>query len=393
MIICLSEIVALFNHIDLSSEAIDQMQPGSPFLNDLNSRPFPDGVSFTSIKGKMSLAFLYCPGNDCLVSPHNQDLSLNVTNPLSLHEAIESPFIHTQESLDVNSILYAMGALDKTEGPIKSLVRWLVESGSPIDLEVTDPQGRKISKQSTGIPAALYNEIETDGEIHDVIRIPFGLPGNYGIKIIPEPGSSLLDTYSLKVRRDGVETVLAQNRQIKDIPTQGYTVTVSKQLKSLAPTKLWVGLKNSDDQGTFFDVRVDVLKNGSVIASGVSKNIQGVTRNPDQAKEVTVGFGSISNGEIIPGDVLSLRVSAKVADSGGHNNAVGLRLYYDAVSRPSRFGAEITPDPLKSFFLRTVTGDFLDSTALTSKTPKQKDSPGIDRKTFKEIGTWSMTVQ
>jgi hypothetical protein len=99
-----------------------------------------------------------------------------------------------------------------------------------------------------------------------------------------------------------------------------------------------------------------------------------------------------SNGELSPGNTLSLRVLAKVADSGGHNNAVGLRLYYDAVSRPSRFGAEITPDPLKSFFLRTVTGDFLDSTAPTGKAPKQKDSPGVDRKTFREIGTWSMTV-
>ena len=32
-------------------------------------------------------------------------------------------------------------------------------------------------------------------------------------------------------------------------------------------------------------------------------------------------------------------ILTKVADSGGHNNAVGLRLYYDAASRQSRFGA------------------------------------------------------
>ena len=98
---------------------------------------------------------------------------------------------------------------------------------------------------------------------------------------------------------------MAQNQQIQNIPTQGYTVTVPKQLASLAPAKLWVGLKNSDDQGTLFDVRVEVLKNGSVIASGVSKNIQGVTRNPDKAKEVTVGFGSIFDGELSPGNTLS----------------------------------------------------------------------------------------
>jgi hypothetical protein len=31
----------------------------------------------------------------------------------------------------------------------------------------------------------------------------------------------------------------------------------------------------------------------------------------------------------------------KVTASGGHSNAVGLRLYYDAVSRPSRFDIEV----------------------------------------------------
>lgn len=35
----------------------------------------------------------------------------------------------------------------------------------------------------------------------------------------------------------------------------------------------------------------------------------------------------------------------KVTATGGHSNAVGLRLYYDSTSRPSRFGIEIFPDP------------------------------------------------
>jgi hypothetical protein len=116
------------------------------------------------------------------------------------------------------------------------------------------------------------------------------------------------------------------------------------RLNSLSDLHVWIGLRNSDDQGTFFDLRAELRRNGAVIASGETKNIQGVTRNPNNAKEVTVSFGPVSVDQVNPGDVLSIRVLTKVADSGGHNNAVGLRLYYDAVSRPSKFGAAFVVD-------------------------------------------------
>jgi Glucodextranase, domain B len=116
------------------------------------------------------------------------------------------------------------------------------------------------------------------------------------------------------------------------------------RLTSLSDLHIWIGLKNSDDQGTNFDLRAELRKNGVVIASGETKNIQGVTRNPDQAKEVTVGFGPISGDQFNPGDVVSIKILTKVADAGGHNSAVGLRLYYDAVSRASRFGAVFVVD-------------------------------------------------
>ena len=111
-------------------------------------------------------------------------------------------------------------------------------------------------------------------------------------------------------------------------------------LTVLGDLHVWLGLKNSDDQGTYFDLRAELWKNNkTVIAAGETKNIQGVTRNPSQAKEVTVAFGPISDDQFTPGDILSLKILAKVADSGGHSNAVGVRMYYDAPSRPSRFGA------------------------------------------------------
>jgi hypothetical protein len=80
---------------------------------------------------------------------------------------------------------------------------------------------------------------------------------------------------------------------------------------------------------------------------------------------------------------------------GSHNNAIGLRLYYDALSRSSRFGAEITPDGLRDLFLHGGTTDVLDNMAPTSTTACSRDSAGVNfagGNPWKEIGTWSMSV-
>ena len=115
-------------------------------------------------------------------------------------------------------------------------------------------------------------------------------------------------------------------------------------LTALSDLRVWLGLKNSDDQGTRFDLRAEVYKNGTLVATGETYCIQGVTRNPDLAKEVTVSFGSFSP-VTFNGDGLSLKILTRIGTNGagafcgGHSNAVGLRLYFDAVSRPSRFVA------------------------------------------------------
>ncbi len=127
------------------------------------------------------------------------------------------------------------------------------------------------------------------------------------------------------------------------------------QIQTLSELRVWIGLKNSDDQGTYFDLKAEIEKNGSPIVSGETKNIQGVTRNANLAKEVALGFGPIVGADFNPGDVLSVRILTKVADSGGHNNAVGLRLYYDAVNRPSQFGAGFGIAPAK-LVVTTVNG-------------------------------------
>ena len=117
-------------------------------------------------------------------------------------------------------------------------------------------------------------------------------------------------------------------------------------LTSLSNLRVWLGLKNSDDQGTRFDLRAEVYKNGTLVAAGETYCIQDVTRNPNLAKEVTVSFAPFApvtfNGT---SDELSLKVLTRIGTNGagaccvGHKNATGLRLYFDASNRASVFGA------------------------------------------------------
>lgn len=121
---------------------------------------------------------------------------------------------------------------------------------------------------------------------------------------------------------------------------------VTGTLTALGEATVWLGLKNSDDQGTYFDVRVEVSRNGTLLASGEIRCVQGVTRNQAKAKDVSVAFGPVTaasfNGTT---DVLSLRVLTRIgttetgARCGGHANAVGLRLYFDATSRAAQVAA------------------------------------------------------
>ena len=182
----------------------------------------------------------------------------------------------------------------------------------------------------------------------------------------------------------------------------GLNLTTS--VKSTGPAQVWLGLKNSDDQGTRFDVRVLLRVKGSVVAEGLTRCVTGITRNPSNAKQVSVPFGAVAPNALGPGDEISLEVLTRIGTNpddstcGGHGNAVGLRLYYDAVSRPSQFAVEITPDPVTPYFLHTAGSppmSFFDTTPPTNTQPKQTDSGPVNfvgGNPWKSMGSWSRIV-
>ena len=191
----------------------------------------------------------------------------------------------------------------------------------------------------------------------------------------------------------------------------------AETLTALSPAHLWIGLKNSDDQGTQFDLKAELLRNGTPVASGLKRCITGVTRSPDLAKEAIASFDPFAPVVVTGGDVLALRVSTRIGTNpddtkcsgpgGSHNSAVGLRLYYDSASRTSRFDATITPNPSEDLYLHSngspcpngdgqspnVTARTLDSTAPAAASGKCKDSGVVNfagGNPFSTIGTWSL---
>ena len=184
--------------------------------------------------------------------------------------------------------------------------------------------------------------------------------------------------------------------------------------------QLWVGLKSSDDQGAQFDVKVELLKNGRLVTSGLQRCVTGLTRNPRRAKGIRIAFDDLDDFNLVPlapTDVLALRVSTRIGTdaphdtkcvsgpAGAHNSARGLRLYYDAASRPAGFEATLAPDSRQSFYLdsngtacpaggpespnvtdRTLTGT--DPTALDAKCKDSSDMKFTGGNLFSEVGTW-----
>jgi hypothetical protein len=110
---------------------------------------------------------------------------------------------------------------------------------------------------------------------------------------------------------------------------------------------VWLGLRNSDDQGTKFDLKAEVLLDETVLGETEVHCVEGLTRSPAKAVEVAIypipGLDSaiIAHGPVLPTDAeLRLRISARIGTDAagpckGHSSSTGLRLYYDSETRPS----------------------------------------------------------
>src|SRR5262249_55020634 len=81
----------------------------------------------------------------------------------------------------------------------------------------------------------------------------------------------------------------------KEIGTWYYSSGASVSgcvISSLSPLNVWLGLRNSDDQGTKFDLKAEVFLGAAATPFSIGQTfcVTGLTRNPDNAVKATVNF-------------------------------------------------------------------------------------------------------
>ncbi|WP_291986119.1 PQQ-binding-like beta-propeller repeat protein [Luteitalea sp.] len=240
------------------SQGAEDMKPGSTFLNQLNLASFlPRGLAYVSLVGSTDRcgwdhwgdlvewadAVLDDP-NDCIVPFDSQDMS-RVPAAVTVKGVVRvQEYSHIEETKDVNGLLAALHTVG-----VKGNGLVLVSVRSPVDVVVTDPAGRSVGKTGGTIPWATYDEyVGEDGERHDEVIIPLGLPGEYKVEVVPHIDAVPGQTYSITSQVGGVQRELARSVPVETAPSSGYTFSNSVK-----------GYLAEGATSAFFDTRLALL--------------------------------------------------------------------------------------------------------------------------------------
>jgi uncharacterized repeat protein (TIGR01451 family) len=171
--------------------------------------------------------------------------------------------------------------------------------------------------------------------------------------------------------------------------TTTFTVN-SPQLTSVGPANMWIGLKNSDDVGTKFDLLAETFKNGVLVGSGQLNDVPGGSSGFNNAVQRTISM-ALSGGSagFCTGDTMSFRLSVRVAASSSHVSGTARLWFHDAAAN-SRFTTTIngvtSDNYLRSgFVLASTAGPGPKSTIDVLVNRNQGGNP------FKPFGTWTKT--
>jgi hypothetical protein len=101
----------------------------------------------------------------------------------------------------------------------------------------------------------------------------------------------------------------------------------SADVPTTTNVKVWVGLKNSDDVGTRFDLKADVTNNSGTV-SGVLPNFSGGSSGFNNAHLATIPV-------VTTGQVSSVKIWARVSCQSGHTSGTA-RLWWNDTAANSR---------------------------------------------------------
>jgi len=210
--------------------------------------------------------------------------------------------------------------------------QWLVVGvACPVDVILTDPDGLIISKQLNEIPGASYMEYDLngDGDLDDMIMIPYRKIGDYSISVIPAPDASPTDTYTLAVSVAGQSVVIAEHMQVSNIPAQPYilrstetdTIPIVPAAVDFDPDTLY--LKSKDTYVTAYvelppGYDVSKINISSIRLNGIVPAMTRPTKvgdyDKDRVPDLMVKFdASAVKSLLTPGSQVEITITGEVA--------------------------------------------------------------------------------
>jgi len=169
---------------------------------------------------------------------------------------------------------------------------------------------------------------------------------------------------------------------------QSATLNVgSSSITGVGPANVWIGLKNSDDVGTKFDLLAEVLKDNVVVGSGQINDVPGGSTGFNNAIQRTIAMALTGSGSGCSGGTLSFRLSVRIAASSTHVNGTA-RLWFNDNAANSR--VDVTTGSTTTYYLRD---GFVLATTPGPGPKKTIDVPvnrNVGGNPFVPFGTWSI---
>ena len=237
----------------------------------------------------------------------------------------------------------------------------------------------------------IYDGLDKTGNLLATLDLP-KTPYNGA----PDPTGGLSPFVPASVSFSGI----AKSVDFGEEANSAYIDDIKITLNSPPPpepvkTRVWIGLRNSDDVGSRFDIRAVVLKNNIPIGSGQLDSVSGGSSGFNNASLDTIPLSMASGVDFASGDVLSITLSVRNACSGKTHKSGTARMWFNDGRADSQFDATIDGSS-NIFYLRdgfTLSNSagrgplktidvFVDSQASCSGTGRP----------FKPFGTWSYTL-
>jgi hypothetical protein len=156
--------------------------------------------------------------------------------------------------------------------------------------------------------------------------------------------------------------------------------------------RVWIGLKNSDDVGTRFDLQAIVKKNGTQVSSGTLLGALGGSSGFNNAKLRTIPL-SLPTSAFTSGDAMSIEVLTRISCIGTSHNSGTARLWFNDGAANSRVDETGSP----TLYL-VMPGATLNLSPSAGGGPKKTKDVFVGARDltcngpFTAFGTWSGTV-